>query len=140
MCENACKVFCKVYFYNRRYVIYIVYCFMYNKLNNKNRIRLYRKLQGVCMGDKNGKIQLILRFSKGTRGCFIIILLASLASTLLNSLIPRIFGFTIDRVLVEDGIPYLKEHIWLISLEVIGIALVNGIMIYLYRSQTAKAG
>ena len=65
------------------------------------------------MGDKNGKIQLILRFSKGTRGCFIIILLASLASTLLNSLIPRIFGFTIDRVLVEDGIPYLKEHIWL---------------------------
>lgn len=113
---------------------------MYNKLNNKNRIRLYRKLQGVCMGDKNGKIQLILRFSKGTRGCFIIILLASLASTLLNSLIPRIFGFTIDRVLVEDGIPYLKEHIWLISLEVIGIALVNGIMIYLYRSQTAKAG
>lgn len=92
------------------------------------------------MGDKNGKIQLILRFSKGTRGCFIIILLASLLSTLLNSLIPRIFGFTIDRVLVEDGIPYLKEHIWLISLEVIGIALVNGIMIYLYRSQTAKAG
>lgn len=92
------------------------------------------------MGDKNGKIQLILRFSKGTRGCFIIILLASLASTLLNSLIPRIFGFTIDRVLVEDGIPYLKEHIWLISLEVIGIALVNVIMIYLYRSQTAKAG
>lgn len=92
------------------------------------------------MGDKNGKIQLILRFSKGTRGCFIIILLSSLASTLLNSLIPRIFGFTIDRVLVEDGIPYLKEHIWLISLEVIGIALVNGIMIYLYRSQTAKAG
>lgn len=92
------------------------------------------------MGDKNGKIQLILRFSKGTRGCFIIILLASLASTLLNSLIPRIFGFTIDRVLVEDGIPHLKEHIWLISLEVIGIALVNGIMIYLYRSQTAKAG
>lgn len=92
------------------------------------------------MGDTNGKIQLILRFSKGTRGCFIIILLASLASTLLNSLIPRIFGFTIDRVLVEDGIPYLKEHIWLISLEVIGIALVNGIMIYLYRSQTAKAG
>lgn len=92
------------------------------------------------MGDKNGKIQLILRFSKGTRGCFIIILLASLASTLLNSLIPRIFGFTIDRVLVEDGIPYLKEYIWLISLVVIGIALVNGIMIYLYRSQTAKAG
>lgn len=92
------------------------------------------------MGDKNGKIQLILRFSKGTRGCFIIILLASLASTLLNSLIPRIFGFTIDCVLVEDGIPYLKEHIWLISLVVIGIALVNGIMIYLYRSQTAKAG
>ena len=43
-------------------------------------------------------------------------------------------------MLVEDGIPYLKEHIWLISLEVIGIALVNGIMIYLYRSQTAKAG
>ena len=51
-------MFRTVYFYNRRYIIYIVYCFMYNKLNNKKRIRLYRKLQGVCMGDKNGKIQL----------------------------------------------------------------------------------
>ena len=77
---------------------------------------------------------------KGHQRVFIIILLASLTSTLLNSLIPRIFGFTIDRVLVEDGIPYLKEHIWLISLEVIGIALVNGIMIYLYRSQYGKGG
>lgn len=92
------------------------------------------------MKDKNRRLQLILRFSEGTRGCFVIILAASLLSTMLNSLLPRIFGFTIDRVLVEDGIQYLKEHLWLISMAVIGIALLNGIMVYLYRSQTAKAG
>lgn len=92
------------------------------------------------MKDKNRRLQLILKFSEGTRGCFVIILVASLLSTMLNSLLPRIFGFTIDRVLVEDGIPYLKEHLWMISLAVIGIALLNGIMVYLYRSQTAKAG
>lgn len=89
---------------------------------------------------KHGRLHLILRFSQQVRGYFLIVLLASFISTILNALIPRIFSFTIDQVLVPGGISYLKEHLWILSLVVIGIALVNGVAIYLYRSNTAKAG
>lgn len=89
---------------------------------------------------KRGRFNLILRFSQNAKRYFIIVLAASLVSTVLNALIPRIFSFTIDRVLVPGGIPYLKEHLWILSILVIGIALGNGIAIYLYRSNTAKAG
>ena len=89
---------------------------------------------------KHGRLHLILRFSQQVRGYFLIVLLASFVSTILNSLIPRIFSFTIDQVLVPGGISYLKENLWMLSLVVIAIALVNGVAIYLYRSNTAKAG
>lgn len=92
------------------------------------------------MKKKHGKINLILHFAKGAESCFAVVLVASLLSTILNALLPRIFSFTIDRVLTEDGIPFLKEHLWVISLVVILVALGNGIMTYLYRSRTAKAG
>ena len=91
-------------------------------------------------GKRKGRFALILRFSREAKRYFIIVLAASLASTALNALIPRIFSFTIDEVLVPGGIPYLKEHLWLLSLVVVGIALANGAAIYLYRSNTAKAG
>lgn len=67
-------------------------------------------------------------------------LVSSLVSTVLNALIPRIFSFTVDRVLVADGISYLKENLWILAVLVAGIALANGIAVYLYRSNTAKAG
>lgn len=89
---------------------------------------------------KRGRFNLILRFSRNAKRYFIVVLASSLASTALNALIPRIFSFTIDRVLAPGGIPYLKEHLWVLSLLVAGIALANGIAVYLYRSNTAKAG
>lgn len=89
---------------------------------------------------KKGRFNLILRFSQNAKGYFAVVLAASFASTALNALLPRIFSFTIDRVLAPGGIPYLKEHLWILSLLVIGIALANGIAVYLYRSNTAKAG
>lgn len=92
------------------------------------------------MRKKKGRFNLILRFSQNAKRYFVIVLAASLVSTVLNALIPRIFSFTIDRVLAPGGIPYLKAHLWILSLLVIGIALGNGIAIYLYRSNTAKAG
>ncbi len=91
-------------------------------------------------GKKKGRFHLILRFSQDTKRYFFIVLAASLVSTVLNALIPRIFSFTIDRVLIPGGITYLKEHLWVLSLLVTGIAFANGIAIYLYRSSTAKAG
>ncbi|MDO4312323.1 MAG: ABC transporter ATP-binding protein [Eubacteriales bacterium] len=92
------------------------------------------------MKKKNGKFNLILRFSQNARKYFAVVLAASLVSTALNALIPRIFSFTIDQVLVPGGISWLKGHLWILSLMVIGIALGNGIAIYLYRNNTSKAG
>ncbi len=89
---------------------------------------------------RKGRFSLILRFSREAKTYFIIVLAASFVSTVLNALIPKIFSFTIDEVLAPGGLPYLKEHLWILSLLVVGIALANGVAIYLYRSNTAKAG
>lgn len=86
------------------------------------------------------RLNLILRFAKGSQKYFVIVLIASLASTILNACIPRIFSFTIDCVLNVDGIRFFKEHLWILALAVIGIALLNGIAIFFYRTYTAKAG
>ena len=86
------------------------------------------------------RTRLILTFARGARGYFFIVLLASLASTCLNALIPRIFSFTIDFVLGVDGIGFFKEHLWVIAFGVIAIALLNGFSVFFYRTYTAKAG
>ena len=89
---------------------------------------------------KNNRINLVMRFAKESMRYFLVVLFASFASTILNSLIPKIFSFTIDSVLRKDGIGFLKSHLWILSLFVIVIALFNGIAVYLYRTYTAKAG
>ena len=89
---------------------------------------------------KNSRLGLILRFARASRWYFLIVLVASFVSTILNSWIPKIFSFTIDSVLTENGVSYLKEHLWILSLAVIGIAFLNGISIFFYRTYTAKAG
>jgi ATP-binding cassette subfamily B protein len=92
------------------------------------------------MNMKNKRLNLILRFAKGSQKYFVIVLTASLASTILNACIPRIFSFAIDCVFNVDGIRFFKEHLWILALAVIGIALLNGIAIFFYRTYTAKAG
>lgn len=92
------------------------------------------------MNQRYTRTRLILTFARGARGYFFIVLLASLASTCLNALIPRIFSFTIDFVLGVDGIGFFKEHLWVIAFGVIAIALLNGVSVFFYRTYTAKAG
>lgn len=92
------------------------------------------------MNQRYTRTRLILTFARGARGYFFIVLLASLASTCLNVLIPRIFSFTIDFVLGVDGIGFFKEHLWVLAFGVIAIALLNGFSVFFYRTYTAKAG
>lgn len=92
------------------------------------------------MNQRYTRTRLILTFARGARGYFFIVLLASLASTCLNALIPRIFSFTIDFVLGVDGIRFFKEHLWVLAFGVIAIALLNGVSVFFYRTYTAKAG
>lgn len=88
----------------------------------------------------NRKIQLISRFFTGAKKYFVTAVLASLCMTLLNSLTPQIFRFTIDSVLGSEGYPYLKENLWIMALMIIGTALLSGMFMFVCRYHTAKAG
>lgn len=90
--------------------------------------------------DKHRKLNLILRFFKGSKRFFIIAVLASLATTVLNALTPQIFRFTVDSVLAGTGYQYLAEHLWVMSLLLIGVALLSGGALFLSRIYTAKSG
>lgn len=90
--------------------------------------------------NKHRRMNLILRFFKGSKRFFIIAVLASLATTILNALIPQIFRFTIDSVLDGDGYKYLASHLWVMSLLLIGVALLSGGALFLTRTYTAKSG
>lgn len=88
----------------------------------------------------NRKIQLISRFFTGAKKYFVTAVLASLCMTLLNSLTPQIFRFTIDSVLGSEEYPYLKENLWIMALMIIGTALLSGMFMFACRYHTAKAG
>ena len=88
----------------------------------------------------NRKIQLISRFFTGAKKYFVTAVLASLCMTLLNSLTPQIFRFTIDSVLGSEEYPYLKENLWIMALMIIGTALLSGMFMFVCRYHTAKAG
>lgn len=71
---------------------------------------------------------------------FVTAVIASLFMTLLNSLTPQIFRFTIDSVLGSDEYPYLAENLWVMALALVGTAFVSGAFMFICRYHTAKAG
>ena len=89
---------------------------------------------------KNRKIQLTLRFFKGAKRYFIVAVIASFITTVLNSLTPQIFRFTIDSVLDGDKYPYLAEHLWVIAGVLVGVAMLSGAAMFFSRFFTARAG
>ena len=86
------------------------------------------------------KIQLILRYFKGAKRYFLAAVLASLLTTVFNALTPQIIRFTIDSVLEGNDYPYLAEHLWIMALLLVGVALFSGAAMYVSRYHTAKAG
>ena len=92
------------------------------------------------MNKNNRKLQLINRFFTGAKRYFFTAVIASLFMTLLNSLTPQIFRFTIDSVLGSEKYPYLSENLWVMAMALIGTALLSGGFMFLCRYNTAKAG
>lgn len=92
------------------------------------------------MNKNKRKLQLINRFFTGAKRYFFTAVAASLFMTLLNSLTPQIFRFTIDSVLGSEEYPYLSENLWVMALALIGTALLSGGFMFLCRYNTAKAG
>lgn len=94
----------------------------------------------MLMKGKERKINLVLRFLKGSKLYFLIAVCATLVTTVLNSLIPQIFRFTVDSVLEGKEYEYLSRHLWMIAAFLIGVALLSGGALFLSRLYTAKAG
>ncbi len=86
------------------------------------------------------KIQLILRYFHGSKRYFLCAAAASFVTTGLNAVMPQIFRFGIDKVLGGGGYPYLREHLWVLSLAIIGVAVLSGLFMFLTRACTARAG
>lgn len=86
------------------------------------------------------KGKLILRFFTGAKIYFVTAIFASLMMTILNSLTPQIFKFTIDSVLGSDEYLFLKENLWVMASLIIATALLSGMFMFLCRYHTAKAG
>lgn len=92
------------------------------------------------MNKEHRKINLILRYFHGSKGYFLYAVVASLATTALNALTPQIFRFGIDRVLSGDGYGYLRAHLWILSLGIVGLSVLSGVSTFVSRTCTARAG
>lgn len=92
------------------------------------------------MKKKSDKAELILRFLKGSKKYFGVAIAASLATTILNALIPQIFRFTVDSVLEGSSHAWLSDHLWAIAGFLIFVAVLSGISLFVSRFYTAKAG
>ena len=88
----------------------------------------------------NRKLKLVARFSPGAKKYFALAVSASFVTTVFNSLTPQIFRFTIHSVLGEGKYPYLSEHLWMMALVLIGMAVLSGVSMYVSRANTAMAG
>ena len=83
---------------------------------------------------------MIRHFSGGAKKYFITAVAASLITTTLNSLIPQIFRFSIDSVIGGDDYTFLAEHLWVLALVLIAVAVLSGISQYVFRSNSSRAG
>ena len=92
------------------------------------------------MKNTSRKLQIISRFFAGARKYFVAAVVASFLTTALNALTPQIFRFTIDSVLGSETYPYLKNHLWIIALALVGVALLSGVAMFVCRYFTARAG
>lgn len=86
------------------------------------------------------KWQLIRQFFDGSKKYFAAAVAASLITTALNALTPQIFRFSIDSVLGGDEYAYLSEHLWVLALLLVAVAVLSGISQYTCRANTALAG
>jgi ATP-binding cassette subfamily B protein len=100
-------------------------------------------------------LELMKRFSDGSKRFFVFALLASVLNTVFNSLTPQVIKITVDSVIGEEafslpgfilsaldrlgGREYLRSHLILIALVIILIAVFAAVCNYLCRVLISKA-
>ena len=102
---------------------------------------------------KLNRRQMVLYFLQGSKAYFAFGILCSLLAAFLDMTGPKVVQYTVDMILgdKEDapalvlriigaagGRDYLRAHIYVIALAVLGIAVVSALSRYLYRLNNAK--
>ena len=102
-----------------------------------------------------GKAALLWRFLKGSKRFYIGAVLCAVAITFLDMLTPQIIRVTVDNVLDSKplelpafvvslldrlgGVEALRQHLWMVAVAVIAVALVIAVFRYGNMTLTAKA-
>ena len=92
---------------------------------------------------------LVFHFMRGAKRWFFLAIVFALLMQVLSLINPKIIGFTVDSIIGNEpadvpsfvlpliewagGIPYLKEHLYLIALAVVFIALCSATITFLFR-------
>ena len=100
------------------------------------------------------KTQMLVFFMKGSVRFFVFSVVCTLMVTLLDMVNPRIISFTVDSVISDKpsslpgfvmnwlnsfgGIEYLRNHMGVIALTVIAVAVIRALFRYLWRLYNAK--
>ena len=97
--------------------------------------------------------QMVLYFLQGSKAYFAFGIICSLVTAFLDMTGPKVVQYTVDMILGDredapdmvlriigaaGGREYLREHIYVIALAVLGIAAVSALSRYLYRLNNAK--
>ena len=97
--------------------------------------------------------QMVLYFLKGSKAYFAFGIICSLVTAFLDMTGPKVVQYTVDMILGDredapdivlsiigaaGGREYLRAHIYVIALVVLGIAVVSALSRYLYRLYNAK--
>ena len=101
------------------------------------------------------KLRLLSVFLKGCKGTFALCMLAAILSTLASTLQPQIIRVAVDGIICGNeselptymtalldalgGVAHIAEHIWIIALVIIGVALVHVLASYGFRVLEARA-
>lgn len=104
--------------------------------------------------DKYTKLSLVWNFLKGSKVFFIISIIATMLVNVVDMISPQIIRTTVDSVIgsealelpvfvvkmIDDieGVAYLKSHLWVIGLVIVGLALVSAMLRYIYTVFNSK--
>ncbi len=86
----------------------------------------------------DSRLKMILYFLKGCKRYFVAFLFFACLMSLFDLIPPRIIAFTVDSVLDSNQNPYLKNHLYMISLLVILVASLGAVWRYLFRYFNSK--
>lgn len=107
------------------------------------------------MKKKNKTTSMIWEFLKGCRMMFLVSIFSAVIMALADMINPQIIRMAVDNVIggnpsefsdiimsivnVFGGFTYLKQHIWIMAIAIVIVALVKVVFQYIFRVSNTKA-